>query len=146
MLINSKSVLAFFYPNIATQPIFTNIGKGERRIKYRNLFQIFFIPNRSLYSTNIAKGEGRKPNLFEFYAKPHPVFYKYSERLILDRRTEEQNFSRLSILKYVLVFFCQNIMKHVSDIFIPSRSLYSINLSKKGRNTKWIRIFCPFRL
>ena len=52
MLINSKSILAFFYPNIATQPIFTNI----------------------------VKGEGRKPNLFEFYAKPQPIFYKYSER------------------------------------------------------------------
>ena len=97
MLINSKSILAFFYPNIATQPIFTNI----------------------------VKGEGRKPNLFEFYAKPQPIFYKYSERLIFDRRTEEQNFSRLSILKSVLVFFCQNIMKHVSDIFIPSRTILS---------------------
>ena len=118
MLINSKSILAFFYPNIATQPIFTNI----------------------------VKGEGRKPNLFEFYAKPHPIFYKYSERLILDRRTEEQNFSRLSILKSVLVFFCQNIMKHVSDIFIPSRSLYSINLSKKGPKHEMDSYFLPFPL
>ena len=91
MLINSKSVLAFFYP-IATQPIFTNIVKGERRIKYRNLFQIFFIPNRSLYSTNIAKGEGRKPNLFEFYAKPHPVFYKYIRKVNIRQKNRRAKF------------------------------------------------------
>ena len=36
--------------------------------------------SRILYSTNIVKGESRKPNLIEFYAKPHPIFYKYSER------------------------------------------------------------------
>ena len=36
--------------------------------------------SRILYSTNIVKGESRKPNLIEFYAKPYPIFYKYSER------------------------------------------------------------------
>ena len=70
----------------------TNIVKGERRIKYRNLFRIFFLPNRILYSLNIAKGESRKYSerreqrqienvVFNFdYAEPHPIFYKYSER------------------------------------------------------------------
>ena len=46
-----------------------------------------------------------------FYPEPSPIFYKDMKRLILDRRTEEQNFSRLSILKSVLLFFCQNIVK-----------------------------------
>ena len=69
-----------------------------------------------------------------FYPEPQPILSKYSERLIFDRRTEEQNFSRLSILKSVLVFFCQNISKLVSIIFIPNRSLYSINIAKgEGR-------------
>jgi len=51
------------------------------------------------------------PNLFELYVEPHPIFYKDNEWLTLDRRTEEQNFSRLSILKSVLLFFCQKIAK-----------------------------------
>gem|GEM_PF-6052937 len=40
------------------------------------MFQIFFIPNRILSFTKIVKAEGRKPNLFEFYTKAHPIFYK----------------------------------------------------------------------
>ena len=84
MLSNSKSVLAFFYPNIATQPI----------------------------------------------------FYKYSERLILDRRTEEQNFSRLSILKSVLVFFCQNIMKLVFIIFYPKSQPIFYKFKQKRAETR----------
>ena len=53
------------------------IVKGERRIKYRNLFQIFFIPNRILSYPKIVKGECRskRENLFfKFdYAEPHPI-------------------------------------------------------------------------
>ena len=36
------------------------IVKGEGRIKYRNLFQIFFIPRRILSYVKIVKGEGKR--------------------------------------------------------------------------------------
>ncbi len=35
------------------------------------LVSFFFIPSRFLSYAKIAKGESRKPNLFEFYAKTH---------------------------------------------------------------------------
>ena len=34
-----------------------------------------------------------------FYPEPQPILSKYSERLLSDRRTEEQNFARQSILE-----------------------------------------------
>ena len=58
------------------------IVKGERRMKYRNLFQIFFMPNRILSSSKIVKGESRgkwktKFSTFD-YAEPDPVFSENS--------------------------------------------------------------------
>ena len=58
--------------------------------------------SRILSSTKIVKVEGRKPNLFEFYAEPHPIFYKDSERLIFDRRTKEQNFMSINFKSVLL--------------------------------------------
>ena len=60
----------------------TKIVKGERRMKYRNLFQIFFMPNRILSSSKIVKAESRgkwktKFSTFD-YAEPHPVFSENS--------------------------------------------------------------------
>ena len=51
-------------------------------MKYRNLFQIFFMPNRILSSSKIVKGESRgkwktKFSIFDF-AEPHPVFSENS--------------------------------------------------------------------
>ncbi|OUO97708.1 hypothetical protein B5F38_09405 [Barnesiella sp. An22] len=46
------------------------IVKGEGRIKYRNLFQIFFIPRRILSYVKIVKGEGKRQTgkvVFQLY-------------------------------------------------------------------------------
>ena len=46
------------------------IVKGEGRIKYRNLFQIFFIPRRILSYVKIVKGEGERQTrkvVFQLY-------------------------------------------------------------------------------
>jgi len=94
-----------------------NIAKGERRIKYRNLFQIFFIPSRILYYPNIAKGEGRKLNLFEFYAKPQPIFYKFKRK-----RAETRNgfvFSALSAYKKLVL--CSKANLFIFQIFYRRR-------------------------
>ncbi len=47
--------------------------------KILELVSDIFIPSRNLSYLKIVKVEGRKPNLFEFYAKPPPIFYKYNE-------------------------------------------------------------------
>ena len=77
------------------------IHKGERRIKYWNLFQIFFIPNRILSYPKIVKGECRskRENLFfKFdYAEPHPILSKDCER-----------WAKNKISKLVSVFFIPN--------------------------------------
>ena len=59
----------------------------------------------SYFLTKIAKVEGRKPNLFEFYTETHPILCKDSQRSILDRRTKEQNFHacRFKICSFVLL-------------------------------------------
>ncbi len=56
------------------------IVKGEGRIKYRNLFQIFFIPRRILSYVKIVKGESRKPSLLEFFAGLSPFLDPASQR------------------------------------------------------------------
>ena len=46
------------------------IVKGEGRIKYRNLFQVFFIPRRILSYVKIVKGEGKRQTgkvVFQLY-------------------------------------------------------------------------------
>ena len=70
----------------------TNIRKGESREKSETQFSDFTMPNRILYSTNIRKGECRKSSLLELFAKPHPIFCKYSEKrtqrqMILNRKS-----------------------------------------------------------
>lgn len=50
------------------------IVQGERRTKYRNLFQIFFIPNRILSYSKIVKAEIGKPNLSDFHSGSFPYF------------------------------------------------------------------------
>ena len=56
------------------------IVKGEGRIKYRNLLQIFFIPRRILSYSKIVKGESRKPSLLEFFAGLSPFLDPASQR------------------------------------------------------------------
>jgi|GEM_PF-2864526 len=54
-----KLVSIIFYPEPHLSS--TKIRKGERRIKYRNSFQIFFIPNRILSS--VEENIQRQKNL-----------------------------------------------------------------------------------
>ena len=66
------------------------IVKGEGRIKYRNLFQIFFIPRRILSYSKIVKGESRKPSLLEFFAGLSPFLDPASQRGVTCSHTAPQ--------------------------------------------------------
>ena len=117
MLINSKSVLAFFYPNIATQPIFYKYRERRVERQTKTKFSSLTIPNHSLYYPNIAKGKGRKPNLFEFYAKPHPILSKFKRK-----RAETRNgfvFSALSAYKKLVL--CSKANLFIFQIFYRRR-------------------------
>jgi len=50
-----------------------------------------------------VKVEGRKPNLFEFYAKTYPIFYKDSERRV--QRQTKTEFSGLLLPPVFLLHF-----------------------------------------
>ena len=89
-----------------------NIAKGERRTKYWNLFQIFFIPNRILFYENIVKAESRGKWKTQFFnlTMPRRILYYSIPAVILSGAKNLESLSancncHLSLRRHSSRFF-----------------------------------------
>ena len=87
------------------------IVKGERRIKYRNLFQIFFIPNRILSYLKIVKGERRIKyrNLFQYFLSRTASYLPGKNRAkTFSHSLHNVSAPKVSYIGFFITFACRN--------------------------------------
>ncbi len=80
---------------------YLKIVKGESRTKQNYLF--FYAKPHPILSKDSERREQNKTNPFVFYAKPHPILFKDSERPYSFQKKYRPIFPLLAIISYLRI-------------------------------------------